>query len=154
MEVIKTLTDQGLHLKLIGPFSEQTDLRAVSLHGFSKIEVNLGEVLAINSIGMRTWLKWFATADPSAEIHLFECQKVIIDQITLIHGFLPKNAQIHSFYVPYYCEESDEQISILYQLGRDFSAGQVTAPTLIKQEDGRVFTLDVIPNKFFRFISG
>lgn len=129
---------------------------------FSNIEVNggsqtvildLDKIGSINSCGIREWIKWIKTVPTSASIVYKNCPKVIVDQINMVAGFLPDNATVESFYVPYYCEDSGNEKMILFTKGKDFTDDSVDVPEEITDKDtGEVLEMDVIEAKYFKFL--
>ena len=79
-----------------------------------RIIFHLEDVKNFNSIGLREWI--FLLRDVSALGHLVfrRCSVTIVDQINMVDGFLPSNAKVQSFYVPYYNEESGAEKNILF----------------------------------------
>lgn len=72
--------------------------------GESNLFINLEEVTAINSFGIREWIKLMRMLK-NAKIQLSHCPKLFIDQVNMVTGILPENSQIISFYVPYFSEK-------------------------------------------------
>src|SRR5688572_29375933 len=97
-----------LNVVMAGSIDEDADFNQLSLAGISQIDIALGNLKSINSSGIREWIKWMSTA-PSANITFSECPKVIVDQINMVDGFLPSNAKVQSFYVPYYNDDSGSE---------------------------------------------
>jgi anti-anti-sigma regulatory factor len=143
----------GLKVKMSGVIDEDAKLSEFSISGESKIEIDLNGVKSINSCGIREWLKWIGTAG-SAQIKLFQCPKVIIDQINMVQGFLPINGKVLSFYVPYYSEESSEEKNILLSFGKDYTDTEIKPPSSVLDEKGNVMEIDVVESKYFKFLKG
>jgi hypothetical protein len=77
---------------------------------------------------------------------------VIVDQMNMVDGFLPSVATVESFYVPYYNEESGSEKNVLFRYGVEYKDGQVQYPTAVKDESGKPMEMDIIENKYFKFI--
>ena len=138
-------------VQVVGTIDEDTDFRPYDLAGASTVEMNLDGVKSINSCGIREWIKWITTAG-SATRQYHSCPKVIVDQINMVHGFLPAQGQVVSFYVPYYSEESDEEKAVLYNNGKEFNdLGLLQKPT-VKDGQGKDMDMDVIESKYFKFL--
>lgn len=143
--------------KLIFQFSghidEDAQFSGLDFGSANEIKIDLEKVSAINSCGIREWIKWIRTAPSSSKIVYSNCPKVIVDQINMVAGFLPDNAKVESFYVPYYSEDSGNEKMVLFREGNEFSGGDVKAPEEIKDEEtGDTMEMDVIEAKYFKFL--
>ena len=81
-----------------------------------------------------------------------QCPKVIVDQINMVDGFLPSNAKVNSFFVPYYHDDSGSEKNVLFRYGQEFSEASVNPPPEVKDDDGNAMEMDVIESKYFKFI--
>jgi hypothetical protein len=143
----------GEKMKVIiaGSIDEDADFNQLSLSGAGNIEIEMAGLKSINSCGIREWIKWMGTASTAA-ITFNECPKVIVDQINMVDGFLPANAKVQSFFVPYYNDDAGTEKSVLFRLGTEFTENSVTPPAAVKDEEGNVMEMDVIESKYFKFI--
>lgn len=145
--------DNRVFLLFFGNIDENASFTGAILEGTKDLVIDLEKVEAINSCGIRDWIEWLKTAPTDAKIEYRNCPKVIVDQMNMIKGFLPANASVESFYVPYYAPDSDEEKMILYRRTIDFKEGNVDIKDTITDPDTNVeFELDVIPEKYFKFI--
>ncbi len=135
-----------------GHIDEDAQFSDLDLGGSSKVIVDLENVSAINSCGIREWIKWIRTAPASATIIYRKCPKIIVDQINMVAGFLPDNGKVESFYVPYYSDVSGDEKMILFSEGKEFNGNEVNPPADIKDASGDVMEMDVIEAKYFKFI--
>jgi hypothetical protein len=140
-----------LNVVMAGTIDEDADFNQLSLAGASNIEVDMVGLKSINSCGIREWIKWLSTA-PAASITFNQCPKVIVDQINMVDGFLPSNAKVQSFFVPYYNDESGSEKNVLFRYGAEFSESDVNPPVEVKDDDGNAMEMDVIETKYFKFI--
>lgn len=136
---------------LSGSIDEDVDLNTVNLAGHAQVELNLEGLKAINSCGIREWIKWLGNYS-QAQISFSNCPKVIVDQINMVDGFLPSNGKVKSFYVPYYNDDSGSEKNILFSYGKEFTEGQLNPPAAVQDEDGNDMEMDVIEAKYFKFI--
>lgn len=144
---------QGTSAKIAisGIIDEDFNALEYSLENFKQIEINLGQVISINSCGIREWIRWLQKAN-SAEILFHECPKIIVDQINMVQGFLPINGKVMSFYVPYFSDSTDSERSILFQYGNEFTEGHLNLPENVQDDEGNPMEIDVVEAKYFRFI--
>ncbi len=142
-----------LVVKLSGHIDEDATFNGLELNGANKVVLELEGVTAINSCGIREWIKWIRTAPGGANIVYKKCPKVIVDQINMVAGFLPDNGKVESFYVPYYSDESGNEKMILFQEGKEFKGNEVFPPSAVKDEAGSEMEMDVIEAKYFKFLN-
>ena len=141
----------SLSVDLNGSINEDIVSANYPLEGFKNITFNLSGVTAINSCGIREWIKWFSQVG-DAKIEFNACPKVLIEQFNMIDSVKPKLATIVSFYVPYYNEEKDIEKNILFVRGKDFDENGVKVESVISDDEGSQLEIDVIPDKYFHFL--
>lgn len=141
-----------LIVSLKGSIDEDAVLTNISFDGAKEVILDLDKVSAINSCGIREWIKWLKASAPNGRVIYRNCPKIIVDQINMVSGFLPENGEVESFYVPYFNEESGTEKMVLFRTGTEFKAGEVHAPAEVKDDSGQVMEMDVIEAKYFKFI--
>lgn len=139
-------------ITLKGHIDEDATFNGLELNGANKVYVELEGVSAINSCGIREWIKWIRTAPTGSQIIYRKCPKVIVDQINMVAGFLPENGKVESFYVPYYSDASGNEKMILFKEGVEFKGNEVFPPGEVKDDSGEVMEMDVIEAKYFKFL--
>lgn len=143
-----------LKVEIGGQIDEDANFSSLEL-SHEKIYLDLSEIQAINSCGIREWIKWIKTAPKNSYFIYSKCPKVIVDQINMVAGFLPQNGHVESFYVPYYCDESGEEKMVLFEQGKEVKGSELVPPENIKSdESGEVMEMDVIEEKYFKFLKG
>lgn len=148
----KTQSASEYTVTVQGHIDEDATFNGIDLGGASKVVVDLGGVTAINSCGIREWVKWIRSAPPAAPVIYRNCPKVIVDQINMVSGFLPETGKVESFYVPYYNDASGNEKMILFKDGVEFKGKEIFAPQEVKDEGGEVMEMDVIEAKYFKFL--
>ena len=118
-----------------------------------ELNMNLKDLISINSSGIREWVVQMSKRS-AAIIHLYECTKPFIDQVNMVKDFIPGNARIMSFYVPYYNEENETEKNVLFVYNKDYTADQVMPLKPVVDEKGDAMELDVSEAKYFKFIKG
>ncbi len=151
LEVKMNKTGDQLNVQMTGIIDEDVDFTQFNLVGNQKIQLNLNGIRSINSCGIREWIKWIGSAAGAAIVY-DQCPKVIVDQINMVDGFLPSNAKVNSFFVPYYNDESGSEKNVLFRYGTEFKEGSVQPPPDVKDDQGQVMEMDVIESKYFKFI--
>lgn len=115
------------------------------------IEINLNNVNMINSLGIREWIK-FINSIQSKNVSISYCPKIFIDQVNMVQGFLPTQFKVKSFYVPYFNEDDDIEKNVLYVSGKDFGEGFLNIQSTVSHESGAVLDIDVMEQKYFKFL--
>lgn len=143
-----------LKISIDGHIDEESTFEEFPLDGISTIQIDLEKVSAINSVGIREWIKWSKSLAGVSAIEVHHCPKVVVDQVNMVAGFLPPNAKVQSFYVPYYSEDSGEEEMVLFKRGEHFDENGVNPPEGLKDSDGNEMEIDVIEAKYFKFLNG
>ncbi len=139
-------------ISVSGIIDEDVDFSAFAIGGLNQIELDLNSVKSINSCGIREWIKWLGT-NSIAKMTYVNCPKIIIDQINMVDGFLPRNGQVLSFYVPYYNDESGAEKNVLFRHGQEFGDAGVKPPGKVTDDTGLSMEMDVIETKYFKFLT-
>ncbi len=117
--------------------------------------IDLKQVGAINSVGIRAWIMWF-TQHTNTHFTFVNCPKALVMQMNMVEGFLPEKATVLSLQVPFFCEDCDEEKDVLFNVGKEIIVenGQVKLnydkASICKSECDP--ELDVSEVKFFRFL--
>ncbi|MGE5086744.1 MAG: hypothetical protein ACM3MG_10620, partial [Bacillota bacterium] len=96
MEVKVTGTKYELFLE--GPISEKTSIYDYNLKNATEVVLDMQKVTFINSIGVKNWILWTMRVPETASMTLLNCPFVIVNQASMVNGFLPARARILSFY--------------------------------------------------------
>lgn len=141
-----------IHIDLQGNIDEDSVFPQLGVS--SKLVIDFNDVRAINSCGIREWIKWITPLASVAAIVYQRCPKIIVDQMNMVDGFLPRGSKVNSFYVPYYCEDSDKEKLILFSRDKDFSDDRITPPhNVVDEQTGDAMEIDVIEAKYFKFLA-
>lgn len=138
-------------LLLAGQVDESFPAELASIKVGAELVINLDQVKMINSLGIREWIKYM-TAMASKKIEFIKCPKIFIDQVNMVQGFIMPNCKIVSFYVPYFNEDNNIEKNVLYTFGKEFGDGFLNVKQNMKLEDGTELDLDVVEQKYFKFL--
>lgn len=132
------------------------DLASVSKD--QPIVLDLDKVEMINSLGIRSWVRWMKGLTANLII-LKNIPVNIVHQINMIAGFLPEKAKIESFYAPFYCDSCKGNFDVLLQRSRDFSPKTADKEASINVDSerecelcGEEAELDAAEAKYFAFV--
>lgn len=141
-----------LRIEITGQLDEDAIFEEQSLGAADKIVIDLEKVKSINSCGIREWIKWIRSAKTDVPIELFNCPKVVVDQINMVAGFLPDNGVVRSFYVPFFCEDSGTEKMVLFEKDKQFDDTGLKSIEVVKDDEGNEMEMDVIEAKYFKFL--
>jgi hypothetical protein len=144
----------ALVLEINGNIDEDANFTPPDIGSVTTVVLDLDKVTAINSVGIREWIKWVKSFPPSTKLSVRKCPKIIVDQINMVAGFLPQGTTIQSFYVPYYSDTSGNEKMVLFENGKEFKGSELFPPAEVKDEGGEVMEMDVIEAKYFKFLNG
>src|SRR5512135_2248555 len=98
-----------LTVSFSGDVDEDAVFSNLSLDGAKQVVLDLEGISAINSCGIREWIKWVKAAPADTKFVYRKCPKIIVDQINMVAGFLPDGSSVESFFVPYFNENSGKE---------------------------------------------
>lgn len=142
----------NLVLELKGNVDEDANFAPQDIGGAGAVILDLEGVAAINSVGIREWIKWVKTMPASVKLSVRKVPKIVVDQINMVSGFLPAGTVVESFYVPYFADASGSEKMVLFTNGTEYKDGELHAPAEIKDDSGEVMEMDVIEAKYFKFL--
>lgn len=149
----------GLLIEFSGPVDEHADFSIVQVGQEVPLTFDLEKVTRINSLGIRTWMVWFAKNAAGRSLTFRSCPKIVVDQFNMVANFLPKSAVVESFFVPYFCETCSHEQAVLLQAGTDYLQATASSPptfnlppTPVCEKCSVAMDLDVNQNAYFRFL--
>lgn len=153
LKIGEDVQGDSVSLKLTGSIDEDSNFPNIDLSSFKEITFDFMSVTAINSCGIREWIRWIGNIKPDAKVAYVHCPKVIIDQVNMVDGFLPSNATTKSFYIPYYCESCDSLETKLCSDPAGIAKGSVKVASQVPcSKCQQPAEIDVIETKYFKFL--
>lgn len=105
-------TKEGNVIKLSGTLDEEADLDATVGSVTGNVTFHCGEVTRINSVGVKTWIKYFTEISKSGAKFTFEeLSPALVEQAGLIKNFTC-GGPIQSFLAPYHCASCKQTVNI------------------------------------------
>ena len=146
--------DSNLIISMTGKIEDQfsqlvNQLSPIFLK-FHQIHIDMDQLTFINSSGIREWVKMMMQLKERKTIFK-RCPAFMIRQANLVNGFFNDNTEILSFYVSYYNETTDKEISVLYEKSKHYGKGYLNIPDIVV-EQGEEYKIDVIRSKYFSFL--
>ena len=122
--------------------------------GNEEVEVEMKNVKAVNSVGIRSWLKWITPIAEQTRFVFRNCPKSVVLQMNMVEGFLPKSATVKSLLVPFYSETQDEEKDALFVVGQDVTIenGSILVKFDVSELGGDDWEMDVNESKYFKFL--
>lgn len=96
-------------VQLTGVIDEDADFSKINKLESPKIVFDFQKVSMINSCGIREWIQYLVGLGTQSQITYVNCPQIIIEQINMVQGFIPKGGKVESFYAPYFCEDCDKE---------------------------------------------
>ena len=150
INTIEDSTTFAIHIE--GAINESFLQKSVRVPQQKKIIIDFTAVTSINSLGIRHWIQWLRTY-PNSEYTFRACPQCIVDQLNSVSDFMPVKCTIESFFVPYYGENSGEEMQVLYKLNEDYFSNAPLTIKLVKDSMGNKMEIDSHPQKYFKFLT-
>ncbi len=142
----------SITIEISGSINEVFLHKSLQIPANKNVIIDFSKVTGINSLGIRHWIQWVRTY-PKSKYIFRSCPHCVVDQMNSVIGFIPEQCTVESFYVPYYSEESGEEVQVLYKLNQDYFENKGVVPKEVKDSAGKKMELDIYPQKYFKFLS-
>ncbi len=149
MKLQKKIEKQICTLKFEGTIDEDADFSVVGELKSSKIIFDLESISFINSCGIREWVDFIEKIPPDTEITYIKCPQIFVEQMNMVKGMVPAQAEVESFYAPYYSEKLDQVFSILLMTKE---IKNMRPPEQSDKETGELLEFDDIEEQYFSFL--
>lgn len=134
--------------------NDEKALTSLRIPGTCEVHLHLGQLRGINSLGVRAFVNWISSL-PNEKIIIHNAPKSFIDQANMVDGFFPARARIRSFYVPYFSENTNEEVQALFSIGINFylyeGVWKFSFPEIYDSR-GRLMSVDIQPERYFKFL--
>lgn len=139
------------HIQLHGMMDEDMDLAKAEGVSENTMIIDFDKVEGINSCGIRDWIEFLSKLNGVGNIVYQNCPQVIIEQMNMVKGFIPENAEILSFYAPFFCESCDNEEKVLLN-SSDVKTSGVPENLSCSNCQASPLEFDALPNQYFHFI--
>jgi len=136
-------------VQLTGVIDEDADFSKIKNLESTKIVFDFQKVSMINSCGIREWIQYLVGLGTNSQIIYVNCPQIIIEQINMVQGFIPKGAKVESFYAPYFCEDCDKEVKMKIN-SADIQSFK--APKCKCGDCGAEMEFDAIEAQYFNFL--
>lgn len=122
-------------------------------HSGEPICVDFSKVRFGNSIGIVKWLR--VLLNHNMRIDYINAPIWLVKQFNMISTFLEKGDWVSSLYIPYYCADTDEELLVKMDIGKDIPILKNYSSFKLEDRDvdQKTFEPDIAPSLYFDFIA-
>jgi hypothetical protein len=151
VNVAKEQKGNALVVRLSGSIEESVNFEQLIGLPPAELHVNCKDVPRINSVGVKSWIKYFQTvANKGTKLSFQECSTAIVEQINLISNFCC-GGQVESIYVPFACTGCKSELVGPFKT-EDLKKLNMQVPDLKCPKCGGTAVFDDIPEEYFGFL--
>ena len=157
-EVEAEQSGEQLTLRFSGFLNEEADFTQIPESQAQNVALNLEQLEGSNSLGLKKWISWITPVSQTAQITIEKAPPEIVNQMSILSGFVPKGAKVSSIFVPYYCDSCGHEENILFENGSGFVTGTAETKPGYRIDDrpctqcGADAEADVLPEAYFKFL--
>jgi hypothetical protein len=143
---------------LIGEINETAALNLPDLNGAKSLVFDFMHVKHINSSGIRFWIQFIAGIPQDVRPHFKNIPKIVVDQMSMVVGFMPPKSVVDSFEMPFYCDKCGKASSEMLKSGIHFEQATSQSPSALKlpkmtcNQTDCDMAPDMLPKKYLRFL--
>lgn len=165
MQPLKIETQEGddsLEITLSGPLDEFSVLGGLNLARFKQLSFHLKGLTSINSVGVREWVDLMTSVPSEAAVDFVDCPRPFVDQMNILVGFVPRQARVRSFAVPYYCDSCQQEEAVYFSEGKEYclaskKGNQKSELFPLKpvacSKCQHIMHIDILESKYFSFLA-
>lgn len=157
---VSSITDKFYRVSLSGWLTETYHLPEIEpVEKESTLFIKCDRLRGMNSVGIRMWLVWLKVLTTKGFIR-FEFEDVlpsVLQQASMVQGFIPENGSVNSFYLTYFCETNNSEKDFKFVRGKDFSTTKMRVPKTredVVQGQTLIYELDSVTSKLLKFFKG
>ncbi len=153
INVVKQVKGDTLLVKFSGSIEESVDFATlVGPVTTPKVDIIVREILRINSVGVKAWIKYFqGLGTKGTRLRFLECSTAIVEQINLISNFTCGGI-VESIFVPFCCTKCNTELLGLFRT-EDLRKINFNIPDLKCSKCGGIAKFDDIPEEYFGFLA-
>jgi anti-anti-sigma regulatory factor len=147
-------TPEGDVLTLAGEIDDNTSLARYAAELKNRPIIDLGDVVFINSVGVREWITLLDEIAASGQtVTLRRVSEPMVRQMTMVME-ARGSANVESFYAPYVCTSCGDERALLIDIAAHRAAlDEQNPPTLPCASCGAVAEFDEFPARYLSFLS-
>lgn len=114
------LTDEDFIIELSGHLDEGLHLPENKLRLYQRVVFECDQLMHVNSLATQIWAVWMRSMPNGQQFVFRKVRPRIIHIFNVFSGFLPPEAIVESFYMPYECEKCGYEILWLARRGNEY----------------------------------
>ncbi len=151
VNVAKEQKGTALVVRLSGSIEENVNFEQLIGPPPGELHVVCKEITRINSVGVKSWIKFFSGAQAKGtKIRFQDCSTAIVEQINLISNFTAGGV-VESIYVPFSCGGCKSELVGLFKC-EDLKKLNFKLPELKCSKCAGKAVFDDIPEEYFAFL--
>lgn len=116
-----------------------------------EVIVNCKEISRINSVGVKSWIRYFQSVQQKGgKLKFVECSTSIVEQINLISNFTCGGV-VESIFVPFSCKNCKAELLGLFK-SEDLKKFNLEIPSVKCNKCGGEAVFDDIPEEYLGFL--
>lgn len=152
LQATKEQKGRALHIRLTGVIDEHTNFEELIGPPPGELVVHCKDVLRINSVGVKLWIKYFQTcSEKGTKLTFTDCSPAIVEQINLVYNFT-FGGTIESIVVPFVCTSCRTELLGAFKV-EDLKKIQLKIPDLKCTKCGGKAEFDDLPDVYLGFLS-
>ncbi len=151
LKVTKEDANGTVLFRLSGSIEENVNFEQQFGSITGEVCLNCKDIPRINSVGVKSWIKFFQAAQAKGlKLQFIECSTAIVEQINLISNFVC-GGSVESIYAPYSCPSCKaEQVGLF--MCENIKKLNFELPDLDCIKCGKKAVFDDIPEEYFSFL--
>jgi hypothetical protein len=126
---MKVNKNQGNYEVFIeGSIGEGSPLFQLDVRDAVSISIDMEKLTYINSVGVKGWIQWTLRVPPKSKFNLRRVPLVIINQASMVSGFLPAQAVIENFQAPFVCPDCNTETVVPLTRGKEYEYAAGSQP--------------------------
>lgn len=135
---VDELSEKYYLIRMIGSLSEVyplPQLKPKSSEGFLIIDCE--HLRVINSVGIKIWLAWMKILNENgfSKIQFDNLRPGYLQLASFVHGFIPANGSVNSFYLHYWNDELDLKKNFKFIEGVNFDSKKIKVPKYLEVDE-------------------
>lgn len=152
LNVVKENKGSGISVRLSGSIEENVNFEQLIGGTPFELEVNCKEIVRINSLGVKAWIKYFQECKAKGtKLKFVECSTAIVEQMNLISNFACEGL-VESIHVPFSCTACGSEFVGLFKTD-DLIHSEMVLPEVKCPKCSSLAEFDDIPDEYFRFLA-
>ena len=151
LTVNKHQTERGLTVELQGALEENVNLDQLVGHFTGELRVKCRAITRINSVGVKTWMRYFQGLRAQGKPFVFEeVPQPLIEQLNMISNFAC-GGEVISLHLPYSCLKCQKEF-VAHIPVAELRSSQLQIPNVKCEESDCAARFDDDPKEYLSFL--